>query len=286
MKTIKNQTFPLERDLYNQHNLELINCQFKGEEDGESALKECSDITLKSCLMDLRYPLWHDTNITLIEVEQTENCRASLWYSGNIKISDSILNGIKALRECKDIVINKTKVSSPEFGWKCNNIEINDCDITSQYIFFLTSNIKAKNSSFHGKYGFQYMENVEFDNCYFDTKDAFWHGKNITVKNSVVKGEYLGWYSENLTFINCKIIGIQPLCYCKKLKLIDCEMIDTNLAFEYSEVDATIRGHVDSIKNPLKGKIKADSIGEIILTEDSKYRSEADIECSKITINS
>lgn len=285
MKTIKNEIFLLERDLYNQHNLELVNCQFKGVEDGESALKECTNITLNSCLMDLRYPLWHDTNIILIEVEQTENCRASLWYSENIKISDSILNGIKALRECKDIVINKTKVNSPEFGWKCNNIEINDCDITSQYIFFLTSNIKAKNSSFYGKYGFQYMEDVEFDNCYFDTKDAFWHSKNITVKNSVVKGEYLGWYSENLTFINCKIIGIQPLCYCKSLKLIDCEMIDTNLAFEYSEVNATIKGHVDSIKNPLKGKIKADSIGEIIITEDSKYHSEADIECPKITIN-
>lgn len=54
----------------------------------------------------------------------------------------------------------------------------------------------------------------------------------------MVKGEYLAWYSDGLTLINCKIIGTQPLCYCKNLKLINCEMIDTDLAFEKSEVDA------------------------------------------------
>lgn len=64
--------------------------------------------------------------------------------------------------------------------------------------------------------------------------------------------------------INCKIIGTQPLCYCENLKLIDCEMIDTDLAFEYSQVEATIKGNIESIKNPKSGFIKADSIGHII----------------------
>lgn len=47
-------------------------------------------------------------------------------------------------------------------------------------------------------------------------------------------------YSDGLTLIRCKIIGTQPLCYCKNLKLVDCEMVDTDLAFEKSEVDAVI----------------------------------------------
>ena len=71
------------------------------------------------------------------------------------------------------------------------------------------------------------------------------------MRNSVVKGEYLAWYSENVTFENCAIIGTQPLCYCKGLKLIGCRMIDTDLAFERSEVEATITTPVASIKNPL-----------------------------------
>lgn len=116
-----------------------------------------------------------------------------------------------------------------------------------------------------GKYSFQYITDSVFENCVFDTKDAFWHGKNITVRNSVVKGEYLAWYSENITFENCKIIGTQPLCYCKNLKLIDCEMVDTDLAFERSEVEATLTAPIVSIKNPMSGHIYVPEAGEIIM---------------------
>ena len=96
------------------------------------------------------------------------------------------------------------------------------------------------------------------------------------MENSIVRGEYLGWYSENLTLINCRISGTQPLCYCKGLKLINCTMEDTDLSFEKSEVEATVSGHIVSVKNPESGFITADSIGEIIL--------DAETPC-KITVN-
>ena len=115
-----------------------------------------------------------------------------------------------------------------------------------------------------GKYSFQYIENLTIEDSVLDTKDAFWHSKNITVKNSVVKGEYLAWFSENLTLENCKISGIQPLCYCKGLKLINCTMEGADLAFEYSDVKADVKGDVISIKNPKSGTIVVDSVGEII----------------------
>ena len=103
-----------------------------------------------------------------------------------------------------------------------------------------------------------------------------WHAKNVIVKNCHIKGEYLGWYSENVTFINCNIIGTQPLCYAKKLKLIDCTMEDADLAFEYSDVEATIIGKVDSIKNPISGRIVVDGCDEII-KENSKYQDQVEI---------
>ncbi len=143
-----------------------------------------------------------------------------------------------------------------------------DTKIQSEYIFLDSKNVKLKNVEFQGKYSFQYMENLEIENCKLDTKDAFWHSKNVIVKDSIVKGEYLAWFSDGLTLINCKIIGTQPLCYCKNLKLINCTMEDTDLAFEYSEVEADIKGNVVSIKNPKSGNIIVDSVGEII-NEDS-----------------
>ena len=119
-----------------------------------------------------------------------------------------------------------------------------------------------------GKYSFQYVENLIIRNSVLDTKDAFWHAKNVTIEDSVIKGEYLAWYAENIRFVRCKIIGTQPFCYVKDLVLEDCEMEGCDLSFERSHVTATIKGHIDSVKNPLSGSITADSIGEIILEED------------------
>lgn len=87
---------------------------------------------------------------------------------------------------------------------------------------------------------------------------------NLAGKDSIIKGEYLAWFSDGLTLINCKIIGTKPLCYCKNLKLINCTMEGADLAFEYSDVEADIKGHIISVKNPKSGTIAADSVGEII----------------------
>ena len=121
-----------------------------------------------------------------------------------------------------------------------------------------------------GKYSFQYVADSVVENCELDTKDAFWHAKNVVVSDCTVKGEYLAWYAENLTFVNCVIEGTQPLCYCKNLTLINCVMNNCDLAFEYSDVHATIVGHVDSIVNPLDGEIVVDSVGEIIMKDAVK----------------
>ncbi len=268
MTTLKYQSFDEERAFYGVDGIQLQNCAFEGPADGESAFKEAKNITVIGCLFDLRYPFWHSDGITVTEnTTMTENCRAALWYSKNIRISDSKLLGIKALRGCSDIEMKGTTVVSPEFGWKNSELTIDCCDLFGEYLFFETDSVKMKNTKLHGKYSFQYTENVTLEYCDLDTKDAFWHGKNITLRHCSVKGEYLAWYSENLTLEHCTIIGTQPLCYCKNLRLIDCTMIDTDLAFEKSEVEATLISSVVSIKNPLSGHITAPSVGEIIMDD-------------------
>ena len=150
---------------------------------------------------------------------------------------------------------------------KCDGITVTDSTLKAQYVFLDSKNVTLDKVEMSGKYSFQYMENLTIRNSVLDTKDAFWHSKNVTVTDSVVKGEYLAWFSEGLTLINCKIIGTQPLCYCKNLTLVNCTMENTDLAFEYSDVDATILGHVDSIKNPRSGCITVDSVGEVIMED-------------------
>ncbi len=271
MKIIENATFDEERALYGSRGVLVRNCRFDGPADGESAFKESSDIAAENCFFNLRYPFWHDKNLSVSSSGMTDKCRAALWYSENIKITDTKLHGIKALRECRKARLERCDIVSPEFGWSSEEVYLQDCTAESEYFFLRGKDLVFRNVVFKGKYSFQYIENSVFENCRFETKDAFWHCKNVTVKDSVVNGEYLAWYSDGLTFANCKITGTQPLCYCKNLKLTDCEMNDADLCFEKSEVQATVTTPVVSIKNPAAGTIKVISVGRVIRDDpDSK----------------
>ena len=262
---VKEKTFDEERALYGVHGAQVIGCKFDGPADGESALKESEDITVENCFFNLRYPFWHVDDARIMHCELTENCRAALWYDRNVTLRGCKMHGIKALRECRGITLEDNDILSREFGWRSSGISIRSCTLDSEYPFFECRELEIAGLKMKAKYSFQYVEEAILRDCELDTKDAFWHSKNVTVVNSTVKGEYLGWYSENLRLVRCRIIGTQPLCYCRGLVLEDCTMECCDLAFERSEVQASIRGGVDSVKNPLCGSIPADSIGQTIL---------------------
>ena len=264
---ISGQTFDEERALYGSDGIVVSDCRFDGPADGESAFKEGRNIEVKDCFFNLRYPFWHDDNLTISGSEMTDKCRAALWYTNNATITDTKMHGIKALRECSDIRIQACDIISPEFGWSVNGIEMKDSSAESEYFMMRSNNLKFENVSLKGKYSFQYITDSVFENCNFNTKDACWHAKNVVVRNSVINGEYLAWYCENVTFENCTISGTQPLCYCKNLKLINCKMLDADLAFEKSDVEATVTTPMISIKNPLSGTITLPEVGEIIMDD-------------------
>lgn len=264
-QTISHQTFDQERALYGLRDAVVEDCTFAGPADGESALKETRGVEVKNCAFSLRYPLWHGEHCAMTGCTLDEGTRAPVWYTRDSSFADCRVEGVKFLRECDRCRLERCEIRSPEFGWKCRSLQLTDCEIHSEYCLFDSSDVDITNLRMTGKYSFQYMKNLHIKDSVLDTKDAFWHSENVLVENSVVKGEYLGWFSKGLTLINCRIIGTQPLCYCEELRLVNCTMEDTDLAFEYSDVEATILGHVDSIKNPRSGEILVDSVGEVVL---------------------
>ena len=270
LKKIENETFSFERALFDTHNAHILNCKFSESDIAESPLKECSNLLIDSCYIDLRYPIWHNDNTLIKDSLLTENSRTSLWYCKNIEIVNCKIESVKAIRDCENVKISDCSINSPEFCWKSNNITIQNCTIVSEYIFLDTGNVKIDNINFKGKYSFQYMHNLVINNSVLDTKDAFWNSTDVTVYNSTLIGEYLGWFSNNLTLVNCKIKGTQPLCWCKNLKLINCTMEDCDLCFEHSEVDATIDGEITSVKNPKSGTIKATKINSLVEIDSNK----------------
>ena len=268
---VEGGSYDEERAFYGVINYDVKGVTFDGSADGESAFKECYGVRVSDSRFALRYPFWHTRELHLNGVELTDTCRAALWYCEGCRIKDSKLHGIKALRECNHVSIEGCDIRSAEFGWRSDTIVVNGCEAEGEYMFFEVKNLMISDLHMKGKYSFQYAEDVFISDSVLDTKDAFWHAKRVHVQNSVVRGEYLGWYAEELTLSHCKIIGTQPFCYCKKLVLDHCEMIDCDLAFERSDVNATVTTPVISIKNPLTGKIILPEVGEIIRDiEDSE----------------
>lgn len=282
MEIIQNKTMDEERALYGTRDAEIRDCSFSGPADGESALKECENIRVKNCFFNLRYPFWHVSGAVISDCEMTEKCRAALWYDRRITLERCKMDGIKALRECRDVALIDSCAVSPEYLWRCGNVRIENSSIESEYPFFECSDMEIDRLRLKGKYSFQYVENARITNSILDTKDAFWHSKNVTVEDSVVKGEYLGWYSENLKLVRCRIIGTQPLCYCKGLVLEDCTMEETDLSFERSEVTATVQGRIEGVKNPKHGSISADAIGELLIESRITDPDATVITCPKI----
>ena len=277
MQTYKQELKTGERAMYNTHNAKFIDCTFA---DGESPLKECSNIELDNCIFKWKYPLWYCDNIKVVNTTWLDTARSGIWYTNNISIKDSFIEAPKQFRRCKGIEIENTMIpNAKEFLWTCEDIKLTNIQAAGDYFCMNSKNIKIDNFNLLGNYAFDGAKNIEIHNAKMNSKDSFWNCDNVTVYDSTIIGEYLGWNSKNLTFINCVIDSNQGMCYIDNIKMINCKLLNTDLCFERcNDVDATITSSIDSVKNPYSGKIKAKSIKEIIMDEDIVDKSKTIIE--------
>ena len=271
MEIIKDQYFEGERPLYcKRDGLRLENVKIG---PGESSLKEGADIEACGCEFNGKYPFWECDGFTVRNCIFREGARAALWYTRGCKMYDTLVEAPKMFRRISDVYLENVKMPmAQETFWDCSDIKLrNVYTADANYIFMHCENIDIDGYELHGNYSFQYVKDAVIRNANLQTKDAFWESENITVYDSVINGEFLAWYSKNLRLVRCRIGGSQPLCYCENLVLEDCTFEpDADLAFEYSSVQATVNGHIVSVKNPRSGCIKAGSIGEVILDENIK----------------
>ena len=279
MEIIRDQEFGGERPLYNRHGLRLENVIIH---PGESSVKEGSDIEAHHCQFEGKYVFWCCENVLAADCRFVESARSSLWHSRGMDLRDCLQEAPKMFRESADIRLRRVVMPhAHETFWSCEDIDIEDVEAhEADYIFMHCSNVRVRNLKLFGNYAFQHARNVEIRDSDLQSKDSLWESENVTVYDSFINGEYLGWHSKNLKLVRCRIGGTQPLCYVDGLVLEDCTFEpDADLALEYSDVQATIRGHVVSIKNPRTGRIRVDSCGELIL--DGNIKKPADC---KITI--
>ncbi len=273
---IKQQYLTGERALYNTHNATIINTTF---DNGESPLKESSDLKIYNSIFKWKYPLWYCKNVECENVSLIEIARSGIWYTENISFLNSTIAVPKTFRRSKGItLINTTIPNAEETFWNCTDIKLQNVVSNGKYFMMNSKNIVIEDFNHNGDYLLDGGSNIVIKNAKIISKDAFWNCENVEVRDSLIIGEYLGWNSKNIKFVNCTIDSLQGMCYMENIQMENCTLLNTNLAFEYSSVNATINSKIDSVKNPISGYIKAESIDEIILDENLIDPSKTNIE--------
>lgn len=265
---IRDAKFGGERPLFAQHGVHLENIEIT---DGESGIKCCSDIEVAGSRFFGKYPLWHVDRSLVRDCYFAVGSRSAIWYSNDMTMERCTIDGPKFFREMhgltlRDVVIN----DADETFWGVHGLRASGLVLhDGTYPFMHCSDVYVDGLKSDSKYVFQYCRGVEVHNAEIVTKDSFWECDDVTVYDSLLDGEYLGWHSRNVRLVRCHIAGEQPLCYMDGVVLEDCTFDHAcDRAFEDSRrIDALIRGSITNIKNPVSGRILADSIGSLTLDE-------------------
>lgn len=256
--------------MFESHGVRLINVTIT---DGESAIKECSDIEAEGCHFYGKYPLWHVRGSKITNCYFAPGSRSAIWYSRDMLMKDCVIDGPKFFREMENLEIENVTINdADETFWRVKGLKVRNVRLhEGTYPFMFCENVFVDGLESDSKYVFQYCKNVEIHNANIVTKDSFWECENITIYDSTIDGEYLAWHSKNVRLVNCHLAGEQLLCYAKDLVLENCTFdAACDRLFEYSTVNADIRGALTNIKNPASGQIVADQIGSITIDENIK----------------
>ena len=268
LQLIKDKEFGGERPLFATHDLRLENITII---DGESGIKQCQNIEADNCKFYGKYPWWHVDGARITNCYFAPGSRSAIWYTNDLTMKDCVIDGPKFFREMERVELEDVTINdADETFWKVKDLKLHNVKLhDGTYPFMFSENIYIDGLESDSKYVFQYCKNVEIHHAKIVTKDSFWECENITVYDSEIDGEYLARHSKNVRLVNCHLAGEQLLCYAQDLVLENCTFdAACDRLFEYSTLEADIRGHVENIKNPTSGHITADSIGSITIDEN------------------
>ena len=281
LQLISDREFGGERPLFGQHDVRLERVTIT---DGESGIKQGSNIEAVDCRFYGKYPWWHIDGARIDRCYFAEGSRSAIWYTDNLRMTNSRIDGPKFFREMKNVELENVQIcDADETFWRVDGLRLKNVRLHGgTYPFMFSRNIYVDGLESDAKYVFQYCKNVEVHHAKILTKDSFWECENVTVYDSELDGEYLAWHSKNVRLVNCRLAGEQLLCYTEGLVLENCTFdAACDRVFEYSTVEADIRGHIENIKNPTSGHIVADSIGSVTIDEYVRKPNNCVIETRK-----
>ena len=159
MKRIVGNEFGGERPLFASCDLCLEDVTVHA---GESALKECRNIEAVGCRFEGKYPFWHNDGFVIRKCLFTEGARAALWYSRDLRMSDTRVEAPKMFREMDGVRLENVQIpNAQETLWHCRNVDLKNVRADrADYLFLHGENIRIEDYVQNGNYSFQYCRNV------------------------------------------------------------------------------------------------------------------------------
>ena len=152
METLTQGLFTGERALFNSKELNICDSVFA---DGESPLKESSDIALHGSIFKWKYPLWYCTDIKADGCVLLETARSGIWYTKNIEMSDCVIEAPKTFRRSSGIRLSDvTMPNAKETLWNCFDVRLERVSVTGDYFGMNTDNVYADGLVIDGNYAF------------------------------------------------------------------------------------------------------------------------------------
>lgn len=107
MEHLNQQLFTGERALFKGKDLQISHSVFA---DGESPLKESSNIILYNTIFRWKYPLWYARNIQANNITLLDTARSGIWYTTGITLIDSMIQAPKTFRRANDITLGRVEM--------------------------------------------------------------------------------------------------------------------------------------------------------------------------------
>ena len=143
MKTIQNTSFGGERPLFAAHDLRLENIVIYPR---ESAFKECRNIQAVNCEFQGKYPFWHTEGFVVQRSVFRDGARAALWYSRDLRMTDTLVEAPKIFREMDGIYLEHVQIpNAQETLWHGRNVELRNVQVEqADYLFMHCENIRIR----------------------------------------------------------------------------------------------------------------------------------------------
>ena len=134
MNIVENKEFEGERPLFYFSDLSLSKIKVL---NGESAIKECTNVTCTDSSFCGKYPFWHANHALIEKCVFETGGRAAIWYSHDLTMKDTLVIAPKMFRRCSGLKLENVEFTDAlETLWDCTDITASHIKaVHADYIF-------------------------------------------------------------------------------------------------------------------------------------------------------